>query len=41
MKLFKREFTKDDLLYGGFIITFAILYAATALCVVVSCNNFF
>jgi hypothetical protein len=30
MKLFKKEFSRDDLLYGGFIITFTILYAATA-----------
>jgi hypothetical protein len=30
MKLFKKELTKDQLLYGGFIVTFTILYGATA-----------
>ena len=30
MKLFKKEVDKDNLLYGGLIITFIILYGATA-----------
>jgi len=30
MKLFKKEYSKNQILYGGLIITFAILYLATA-----------